>query len=176
VGLPLPGITVAVVDEHGGRKNAGEPGELIVKGPNVMKGYFGMQEETASVLKDGWLYTGDIASIDSDGYIYILDRKKDLIIIDGMNIYPREIEDHVAGNPSVEECSMVGIPDARGSEVSVLFVKKKEQAFLDEDSIINDLKEHVARFKIPKRIIFIEEFPKTPTGKIRKTELRTWKI
>ncbi|MEF9475465.1 MAG: AMP-binding protein [Candidatus Mariimomonas ferrooxydans] len=132
-----------------------------------------MEQETAEVLKDGWPYTGDMAKIDQDGYIYIVDRKKDLIIIDGMNIYPREVEDTTIKLPSVEECAMIGIPDSKGSEISILFVKKKDNAVLDEKEIRNYLKRHVAQFKIPKRIIFVEEFPKTATGKIKKNELRT---
>lgn len=176
VGPPLPGIEVAVVGEDGRRMAVGETGELIAKGPNVMKGYFNKEKETKEVLKEGWLYTGDMAKIDEDGYIYIIDRKKDLIIIDGMNIYPREVEDVVMKHPSVEECAMVGIPDGRGSEISMLFVKKKDNAVLDEKLVRDCLKGHVAQFKIPRRIIFLEEFPKTATGKIKKNELRKWKI
>jgi long-chain acyl-CoA synthetase len=176
VGFPLPGVEVAVVGENGERLPAGETGELIVKGANVMKGYFNKQEETEAVLKHGWLYTGDMAKIDKDGYIYIIDRKKDLIIVDGMNVYPREVEDYVMRHPAVEECAMVGIPDGRGSEITTLFVKKKDNAIVDESEIRNFLKGHLARFKIPRRIIFVEEFPKTATGKIKKTELRIQKI
>jgi long-chain acyl-CoA synthetase len=176
VGPPIPGIEVASVREDGGETDAGEPGELIIRGPNVMKGYFNREKDTAGVLKDGWLYTGDIVKLDRDGYIYIIDRKKDLIIIDGMNVYPREIEDMVMKNPSVEECAMVGIPDKRGSEISILFIRRKENVLLDEDEIRKDLKGRVAQFKIPRRIIFIENFPKTATGKIKKKELRQWEI
>ncbi|HDH06110.1 MAG TPA: long-chain fatty acid--CoA ligase [Nitrospirae bacterium] len=176
VGPPLPGIEVAVIGEDGKKKPAGEIGELIVKGPNVMKGYFNKEEETKAVLKNGWLYTGDMAKIDEDGYIYIVDRKKDVIIIDGMNIYPGEIENFVMKHPSIEECAMVGIPDGRGSEISILFIKKKDNTVVDEREVNNYLKGQIARFKIPKRILFIEEFPKTATGKIKKTELRKWKL
>ncbi|MEE8329168.1 MAG: long-chain fatty acid--CoA ligase [Thermodesulfovibrionia bacterium] len=172
VGPPLPGIEVAVIGKDGKRLASGKTGELIVKGPNIMKGYFNREKETAEALRDGWLYTGDMAKIDQDGYIYIVDRKKDLIIIDGMNIYPREVEDTTIKLPSVEECAMIGIPDGKGSEISILFVKKKDNAVLDEKEIRNYLKRHVAQFKIPKRIIFVEEFPKTATGKIKKNELR----
>jgi long-chain acyl-CoA synthetase len=176
VGLPVPGVEVAVVGEEGGRIPAGEIGELIVKGPNVMKGYFNNEEETKAVLKDGWLYTGDMARIDKDGYIYIVDRKKDLIIVGGMNIYPREVEDFIMKHPSVEECAMVGIPDGKGSEISVLFVKKKDDAVINDIDARDYLKGHVASFKIPKKIKFIDDFPKTATGKIKKTELRKWEL
>ena len=176
VGLPVPGVEVAVAGEEGGRIPAGEIGELIVKGPNVMKGYFNKEEDTRSVLKDGWLYTGDMARIDEDGYIYIVDRKKDLIIVGGMNIYPREVEDFIMKHPSVEECAMVGLPDGKGSEISVLFVKKKDNAVINDIEARDYLKGHIASFKIPKKIKFIDDFPKTATGKIKKTELRKWEL
>lgn len=172
VGPPVPGVEVAVVGEDGGKLPAGQTGELIVKGPNIMKGYFNKPEETEEVLRNGWLYTGDMARIDEDGYIYIVDRKKDLIIVDGMNVYPREVEDFVLKNHSVEECAMVGIPDGRGSETPILYIKKKEDAVIGEAEIRNYLKGKIAQFKTPKKILFIDEFPKTATGKIKKTELR----
>jgi len=176
VGPPIPGVKAALIDDEGRRMSAGERGELIVSGDNVMKGYYNKREETEEVLRDGWLCTGDFARIDEDGYIYIIDRKKDLIIVDGMNIYPREVEEVVIQDPSVEECAMVGIPDGRGSEITALFVKKKEHAFIDEDRIKKFLKGSVAPYKIPKRIMFIEAFPKTASGKIKKNELRKWKL
>jgi long-chain acyl-CoA synthetase len=176
VGPPLPGVEVAIVGEDGKRMPPGEIGELIVRGSNVMKGYFNKKEETETVLKDGWLYTGDLAKIDEDGYIYIVDRKKDLIIIDGMNVYPREVEDIVGRHPAVEECALVGISDGKGSEIAILFVKKKKDTVINEGEIRNYLKGRIARFKIPRRIVFVEEFPKTATGKIKKTELRKLKM
>lgn len=176
VGPPVPGVKALLVDEEGRRMPFGERGELVVSGDNVMKGYYNKREETNEVLRNGWLYTGDVARIDEDGYIYIIDRKKDLIIAGGMNIYPREVEDVVIQDPSVEECAMVGIPDGRGSEITALFVKKKEHAFIDDDLIRKLLKGSVASYKIPKRILFIEAFPKTATGKIKKNELRNWKL
>jgi long-chain acyl-CoA synthetase len=176
VGPPVPGVEVAVVGEDGRKLPAGETGELIVKGPNVMKGYFNKPEETEAVLRKGWLYTGDMARIDEDGYIYIVDRKKDLIIVDGMNVYPREVEDFILKHSSVEECAMVGIPDGRGSETPILYIKKKDDAVIGETEIRNYLKGKIAQFKNPKKIIFIDEFPKTATGKIKKTELRKHKL
>ncbi|RJQ14711.1 MAG: long-chain fatty acid--CoA ligase [Nitrospiraceae bacterium] len=172
VGPPVPGVEVAVMGEDGGRLPAGEIGELIVTGPNIMKGYFNRPEETSAVLKDGWLYTGDMARTDEDGYIYIVDRKKDLIIIDGMNVYPREVEDFVMKHASVEECAMVGVPDGRGSETAVLFIKRKENAVLEEGEIRDYMKGSIAQFKTPRKVMFIDEFPRTATGKIKKTELR----
>jgi long-chain acyl-CoA synthetase len=172
VGPPIPGVEVAVVGENGERLPPGKVGELIVKGPNVMKGYFNKDEETRGVIKDDWLYTGDMARIDEDGYIYIVDRKKDLIIVDGMNVYPREVEDQVLKLQKVEECAMVGVPDGRGSEVSVLFVRLKEGCQLDEAGIREHLKGRLAPFKIPRRIRFVQDFPRTATGKIKKAELK----
>ncbi len=176
VGPPLPGIEVSVVGEDGRAMPVNGIGELLVKGPNVMKGYFNNEEETGKVLKNGWLFTGDMAKTDKDGYIYIVDRKKDLIIVDGMNIYPREVEDVVMAYPLVEECAMVGVPDGRGSELSVLYLKAVKDASVEEKEIRNYLKKNIARFKIPRRIIFIDEFPKTATGKIKKIELKTRKF
>jgi len=176
VGPPIPGVEAALVDDEGRRIHSGERGELIIRGDNVMRGYYNMQQETRDVLRGGWLYTGDVAKIDEEGYIYIVDRKKDMIIVDGMNIYPREVEDVVVRTWEVEECAMVGIPDGRGSEITVLFVKKRDGASIDDHGIRKILKGVVATYKIPKRIVFIDEFPKTATGKIKKTDLRSWQL
>jgi long-chain acyl-CoA synthetase len=176
VGLPIPGVEISVIGEDGAALPQGEIGELIVKGPNVMQGYYNRLKETSDVLRNGWLYTGDLVKIDEDGYIFIMDRKKDLIIVDGMNIYPREIEDHVSSHPSVDECAMVGVPDEKGSELTCLYIKKYENADVSEKEIHNFLQDKIARFKAPKRIRFIEEFPKTATGKIKKSELKKWRL
>ncbi|MBI5098663.1 MAG: long-chain fatty acid--CoA ligase [Nitrospirae bacterium] len=176
VGPPVPGVEAVVVGEDGKKLPAGETGELIIRGPNVMKGYFNKPQETEAVLRDGWLYTGDVARIDEDGYIYIVDRKKDVIIIDGMNVYPREVEDFILKHPSVEECAMVGVPDGKVSEMPILFIKKRGDAVIEENEIRNYMKGRIAQFKNPKKIFFIDEFPKTATGKIKKTELRKQKL
>jgi long-chain acyl-CoA synthetase len=172
VGPALPGIEAAVVGEDGGRLPSGQAGELIVRGTNVMKGYFNKDSETKEVLKDSWLYTGDLAKIDADGYIFIVDRKKDLIIVDGMNIYPREVEDVIIKHPLIEECAMVGVNAGKGPEIPVLFIKKKDNADIGEKEIRDYLKGQIANFKMPRKVIFIDEFPKTATGKIKKSELR----
>jgi long-chain acyl-CoA synthetase len=176
VGLPLPGVEVEVIGDDGEKVSAGEIGELKVSGPNIMKGYFNREEETAEVLKEGWLHTGDMARIDEDGYLFIVDRKKDLIIIDGMNVYPREVEDLMNRHHLIEESAMVGVPDGRGSELTVLFLKKKDGSLVDESEVRDLMKGNLARYKIPRRIVFIDEFPKTATGKIKKIELKNWKI
>lgn len=172
VGPPLPGIEVQVVDEKGKILPQGEIGELIVKGENVMKGYYNRVEDTKEVLKDGWLYTGDMAKIDEDGYIYIVDRKKDLIIVDGMNIYPREVEEITMEHPDVEECAMIGLSDGKGSEIPYMYIRKKKGSILDESEVRRFLNGRLARYKMPRKIIFVEDFPRTPTGKIKKTELK----
>ena len=176
VGPPLPGIDVKVIGEDGESLPAGRIGELLVRGPNVMKGYFNNSEETEAVLKKGWLHTGDMAKIDTDGYIYIVDRKKDLIIAGGMNIYPGEVENVIIKHPSVEESAMVGIPYKKGEELPVLFIKKREDALIDEKEIRSFMEGKIAPFKKARRIIFVDDFPKTATGKIKKAELRKWKI
>ena len=176
VGPPISGVEAKAVDDDGITVGADEVGELIIRGPNVMKGYYNRQTETDEVIKDGWLYTGDMAKIDKDGFIYIVDRKKDMIIVDGMNIYPREVEDLVMELPSIEECAMIGVADGRGSEISVLYLKNAEDATVDKREVEDYLKDRVARFKMPRRIKLIDDFPKTATGKIKKNELRKWEI
>jgi long-chain acyl-CoA synthetase len=176
VGLPIPGVDVKVIGESGEGLPAGEIGELLVRGSNVMKGYFNNPKETEPVLRDGWLYTGDMAKIDEDGYIYIVDRKKDLIIVSGMNIYPSEIENVIIKHPSVEEAAMVGMPLESGEELPVLFIKRKEGSLLDEKEIRGYMEGKIAPFKRPRKIKLVEDFPRTATGKIKKTELRRRKI
>jgi long-chain acyl-CoA synthetase len=175
VGLPVPGVEASVIGGDGEDLPSGEVGELIIRGPNIMKGYFNKEAETEEVLKDGWLHTGDMAKIDGDGYIYIVDRKKDLIIVDGMNVYPREVEDLINRHPLIEESAMVGVPDGKGSELTMLFIKKKEDSVVDEDEIRDFMRGNLARYKVPRRMVFIDEFPKTATGKIRKVDLKKWK-
>lgn len=176
VGPPLPGIDVKVIGEDGESLSAGGIGELLVRGHNVMKGYFNNSEETEAVLKNGWLYTGDMAKIDEDGYIYIVDRKKDLIVASGMNIYPVEIENVIIKHPSVEESAMVGLHHSNGEELPVLFIKKRRDAMLDDKEIRGFMEGKIAPFKKPRRIIFVDDFPRTATGKIKKTEMRKWNI
>lgn len=172
VGIPLPGIRVKVVDENGNEVPPDFEGELIVNGPNVMKGYLNRIEGTADTIKDGWLYTGDIATIDKDGYVKIVDRKKDMIIVDGLNIYPSEVEACLHRHPDIEECAMVGISPGEGKEVPVMFVVKREESLLNGKDIKAFLAKHIAKYKVPKRIIFVEDLPRNPTGKVLKKELR----
>ncbi len=172
VGLPLPGIEVKVVDEDGEALPPGKEGELIVKGENIMKGYYKKEEETAAVIKNGWLYTGDIAKLDEEGYIYILDRKKDLIIVRGLNVYPREIEEAIYHHPKVKEVCVVGIPDKSRGEVPKAFVVVKEREKLTAKELLEFLRLRLARYKIPRYIEFRKELPKSSSGKILRRELK----
>lgn len=172
VGLPLPGISVRVVNEGGEDVPLGEDGELLVKGENVMLGYYGLEEETKQVIKDGWLYTGDIVRRDEEGYIYILDRKKDLIIVRGLNVYPREIEEAIYQNPKVKEACVIGVEDESKGEVPKAFVVLKEGEELSEAELLGFLRRRLAGYKVPKYVEFRRELPKSPTGKILRRALR----
>ena len=176
VGLPLPGISVRVVDDLGRDVPAGTPGELLVKGPNVMKGYLNRPEDTAATIKDGWLYTGDIAAVDETGHIKIIDRKKDLIIVDGLNVYPYEVEEVLYRHAAVKDCSMIGVPHEHeeGKELGIMYVVLQEGKTATAKDLREYLTEYVAHYKIPRRFIFTEELPRTATGKIMKKELRVW--
>jgi len=174
IGLPAPDTLAKIVDLDDGVTEIpiGKPGELIIKGPQVMKGYKGMPEETANVLKDGWMYTGDIATVDEDGYFYIVDRKKDMIISGGYNVYPRDIDEVYYGNPKVEEACSIGIPDkTRGENVKLFIVLKQGQTATAEE-MIEYGKAHLAAYKLPAEVEFRTELPKTTVGKILRKELR----
>ncbi len=174
VGLPLPGISVKVVDDSGTQCPPGIAGELLVKGPNVMRGYLNKQEDTAKTIRDGWLYTGDVASIDQSGHIRIIDRKKDMIIVDGLNVYPYEVEEVLCRHEAIKDCSMIGVPHEHeeGKELAIMYTVIKEGAQVTPKALREYLTGHVAHYKIPRRFIFTEELPRTATGKIMKKELR----
>lgn len=172
VGLPLPGVEVRVVDEKGRELSPGEVGELLVRGPNVMKGYYNLFKATEETIKERWLYTGDMAKIDDDGYIYIVDRKKDLIIVRGLNVYPREIEEVLYAYPPIAEAAVIGIKDEHKGEVPIAFVALKEGATAEESDIIHFCRKKLASYKVPRSIEFRKTLPKTPTGKILKRALR----
>ena len=150
----------------------GELGEIVVKGPNVMAGYLHNEEATAATLRDGWLHTGDVGYVDPDGYFFIVDRAKDMIIRGGENIYPREIEEVLYTHAGVLECAVIGVPDeVRGEEVLAV-VAPKPGAELDGDELKAWAAERLAAFKVPRRFEIRPELPKTPTGKISKPPLR----
>jgi long-chain acyl-CoA synthetase len=172
VGLPLPNVQVKIVDDEFKEKPIGEVGELAVKGPNVMQGYYNMPEATAKTLVDGWLLTGDIAKIDQDGYVYIVDRKKDMLLVRGINVYPREIEEVLYTHPNIQECAVIGVPDEAKGEVPKAFIVVKEGATLSEREVRDFCKENLATYKIPKHIEFRPSLPKNATQKIMKRDLR----
>ncbi len=176
VGLPLPGIDVKVVDDAGAELPHDTPGELLVRGPNVMQGYLNRAEDTQTTIVDGWLHTGDIAAIGPSGHIRIIDRKKDLIIVDGLNVYPYEVEEVLYRHPAVRDCSMIGVPHVHeeGKELGIMYVVLKEGASASSKELRDYLTQHVAHYKIPRRFIFTSELPRTATGKIMKKELRNW--
>ena len=174
IGLPLPGVEVRIVDPVEGNEELpiGAIGELIMRGPTIMQGYWNMPNETASSLRDGWLYTGDIARMDEEGYFYIEDRKKDLIICGGYNVYPREIEEVLARHPAVMEVSVAGVPDPkRGENVMAWVVKRPGFEKATEAEIIAWSKNELAAYKYPRLIQFRDELPKTTVGKVLKREL-----
>ena len=173
IGIPFPDTDAKIVDIETGEKElaVGEAGELIVKGPQVMKGYWNMPEETARVLRNGWLYTGDIARMDKDGYFYIVDRKKEMIIASGYNIYPREIEEVLYRHPKIKEAAVVGIPSGYRGETVKAFVVLKEGETATEEEIKEYCRENLARYKVPEFIEFRKELPKSAVGKVLKRVL-----
>lgn len=174
VGIPFPDTEAKIVDVDTGTEEMpiGEPGELIIRGPQVMKGYWEKPEETAITLRDGWLYTGDIATMDEDGYFYIVDRKKDMIIAGGYNIYPREIDEVLFEHPKVQEAVAVGIPDEYRGETVKAFVVLKPGEEATEEEIISFCRERLAAYKVPRMVEFRPELPKTMVGKILRRVLR----
>ncbi|RSK26342.1 fatty acid--CoA ligase family protein [Bacillus sp. HMF5848] len=171
IGTSILNVENKVVNELGEDVPVGEVGELIVKGPNVMKGYYKMPEETAATIKEGWLYTGDLARMDEEGYFYIVDRKKDLVIVGGYNVYPREVEEVLYTHETVVEAAVVGVPDPEFGEAVKAFVVPKDK-MITEEELLAFCAEHLAKYKIPKSIEFLEELPKNTTGKILRRSLR----
>lgn len=173
IGLPMPGVECRIVDPEDGDREVpvGELGELVLRGPSIMAGYWEMPTETANALRDGWLYTGDIARMDEDGYFYIEDRKKDLIIASGFNVYPREVEEVLSTHPDVLEVAVAGVPDAKRGETVKAWVVKKPDSTLTEEALIEWSKEQLARYKYPRLVEFRDELPRTTVGKILKREL-----
>jgi long-chain acyl-CoA synthetase len=171
IGLPVGGTEMKVVDSDGQEVAQGEPGEIVTRGPFVMKGYWGRDDATAEVMSDGWFHTGDIATVDEEGYFFIVDRKKDLIIRGGYNVYPREIEEVLYEHPAVREAAVVGVPDdSLGEEVGAAVALKDGQE-VSEDELRAFVKERVAAYKYPRAVWFVDDLPKGPTGKILKREI-----
>jgi long-chain acyl-CoA synthetase len=171
IGMPIEGVEMKVVDEDDKDVPGGEVGEIVIRGHNVMKGYWNRPGATEEVMRGGWFHTGDMARVDDDGYFFIVDRKKDLIIRGGYNVYPREIEEVLYEHPAVREAAVVGVPhDELGEEVGAAVVLKDGEQ-VDEAGIRDYVKENVAAYKYPRRVWFVDELPKGPTGKILKREI-----
>jgi len=172
IGLPLPGIDIAIKDDEGHTLPFGEPGELCIKGPNVMAGYYKQPGETAAAFTaDGFMRTGDIAVMQEDGYSRIVDRKKDMILVSGFNVFPNELENVISLCPGVVECAAVGVPDEKQGEAIKVFVVRKD-ASLSEDTVMRFCQDQLTGYKRPKYIEFRESLPKTNVGKILRRELR----
>lgn len=175
IGLPFPDTEMDCWDENGKPVPQGQPGEIVIRGPQVMKGYWRNESETRMILTpDGWIKTGDIGVMDADGFFKIVDRKKDMILVSGFNVYPNEIEDVVAANPKVAEVAAVGVADEHSGEIVKIFVVRKDKS-LTEAELMDYCKANLTGYKRPKQIEFRDELPKTPVGKILRRELRTKK-
>jgi len=174
IGLPIPGTEARIVDVETGTRDLplGEAGELVLRGPQVMKGYWNKPKETADVLRNGWLFTGDIARKDEDGYFYIVDRKKDLIIAGGFNIYPREVEEVLFEHPAIKEAAVIGLPDPYRGETVKAFVVMKDGASATTEEIIAWCRERLASYKVPRHVEFRDSLPKSGVGKYLRRELR----
>jgi acyl-CoA synthetase (AMP-forming)/AMP-acid ligase II len=173
VGVPVPGVEVGVVDEADALLPAGQAGEVVVRGPNVMRGYLGRPEESAQTLRGGWLHTGDVGRFDQDGYLSLVDRVKDLIIRGGENIYPKEIEDVLYAHPAVLEAAVVGQPDQVFGEQPVAFVALRNGFDVVPEDFIEHCRQSLARYKVPREVYLEETLPKNALGKIAKPVLRT---
>jgi acyl-CoA synthetase (AMP-forming)/AMP-acid ligase II len=172
IGLPLPSIEIAIKDDEGHSLPVGQPGELCIKGPNVMTGYYNQPAETAAAFTaDGFMRTGDIAVMQEDGYSRIVDRKKDMILVSGFNVFPNELENVISLCPGVVECAAVGVPDEKQGEAIKVFVVRRDPA-LTEDAVLQYCHSQLTGYKRPKHIEFRESLPKTNVGKILRRELR----
>ena len=178
IGIPVPDTDCKIMDLETGTKELppGEVGELVVRGPQVMLGYWNRKEETEQTLKDGWLYTGDIARTDEDGYAYIVDRKKDMIIAGGYNIYPREIDEVLYSHPKIMDAVTVGVPDPYRGETVKVFIVPKPGESLTKEEVIDFCKERLAAYKVPKLVEFRDSLPKTAVGKILRKDLKQEEI
>jgi long-chain acyl-CoA synthetase len=172
IGLPIPNVECRIVDENDKELPPGEVGELAVRGENVMQGYYNQPEETEKALLNGWLHTGDLAKMDEEGYIYIVDRKKDMVIVAGLNVYPREVEEVIYQYPKVKEAAVIGIDDKLRGEYVKAFVVLKEGEECTSKELLRFMKEKLAAYKLPRFIEFIPSLPKNGAGKIMKRILK----
>jgi long-chain acyl-CoA synthetase len=172
IGLPIPNVEVSIQDDGGRELSPNQVGELCVRGGNVMQGYWKQPEETDKVIRNGWLLTGDIGFRDDDGYYYITDRKKDMLLVNGINVYPREIEEILYQYPGIKEAAVIGKHDSRRGEQPVAFIAPSDGAVLEEKDIQHFVRKRLADYKVPRRIVQLPQLPRNATGKVLKTRLR----
>jgi long-chain acyl-CoA synthetase len=171
IGTPIDGVDMKLVDDEGRELPAGEVGEIVIRGHNVMKGYWRRPDATAEVIRGGWFHTGDMARMDEDGYFFIVDRKKDMVIRGGYNVYPREVEEVLYEHPAVREAAVIGVPHPKLGEEVAAAIALAPGASVGEREIVDFVKGQVAAYKYPRLVWFVEELPKGPTGKILKREI-----
>ena len=171
IGLPVPSTEAKLVDDDDNEVPPGQPGELCVKGPQVMLGYWQRPDATDEIIKDGWLHTGDIAVMDDEGFLRIVDRKKDMILVSGFNVYPNEVENVIASMPGVLEVGVVGVPSAKSGETVKAVIVRKDPA-LTADDVKKYCRTQLTGYKMPREIIFVDSLPKTAVGKILRRELK----
>ncbi|UCQ58891.1 long-chain-fatty-acid--CoA ligase FadD [Edwardsiella piscicida] len=171
IGLPVPSTDVRLVDDEGREVALGEAGELQVRGPQVMRGYWQRPEATEEIMRDGWLATGDVCTMDEQGFLRIVDRKKDMILVSGFNVYPNEIEEVVALHPKVLECAAIGVPSESSGEMVKVCVVKRDPS-LTRDELVSHCRRHLTGYKVPKQVVFYTELPKSNVGKILRRTLR----
>jgi long-chain acyl-CoA synthetase len=173
IGVPLPGLQVRLVDASGEDALVGDAGEIWVQGPNVFAGYWDDPEATAgAITTDGWLRTGDVAVVDDDGFLFIVDRVKDLIIVSGFNVFPAEVEEVLVLHKDVEQAAVIGVPHPHSGEAVKAYVVTADGASVEEDELIQHCEAHLARYKCPQKVMFVDEIPQSATGKVLRTELR----
>jgi len=172
VGVPAGVTEIKLFDARDREVKPGETGEIVIRSPNIMKGYFNQPEETANAFRKGWFHSGDVGRFDEEGYLYIVDRIKDLIITGGENVFPREVEEVLYSHDAINECAVVGWPHPEFGEAVTAFVTLKEGKVVEEEELIRFCKDRLARYKVPKKINFVKELPKSPQGKILRRELR----
>jgi long-chain acyl-CoA synthetase len=171
IGTPIEGVEMKVVDEDDREVPQGEPGEIVIRGHNVMKGYWKRPEATAEVMRGGWFHTGDIAAVDEDGYFFIVDRKKDMIVRGGYNVYPREVEEVLFEHPAVREAAVIGVADEEYGEEVGAAVVLKEGTDASADELRDYVRSKIAAYKYPRHVWFVGDLPKGPTGKVLKREI-----
>ncbi|HEU5370076.1 MAG TPA: AMP-binding protein, partial [Ktedonobacterales bacterium] len=172
IGPALPWMEIKIVDDNDNEVPVGQIGELVCRGPNVMKGYFNKPEANEEAFRNGWFHTGDMARVDEDGYYYIEDRKKDMILVSGFNVYPREVEEFLFRHPKVADAAVVQAPDEYQGESVLAFVVLKQGETATEQEIIDYCRDGIAVFKCPRRVVFTDALPKNMTGKVLRRELR----